>query len=94
MEEEGFNGFASGWYAKQKARIVIRDSLVANNTAAQVSLTFSVGGSCRQSTAASRYHIMLRQLLSTLGARRNMSHGACQQLPRPGPSVNFVQCVH
>jgi hypothetical protein len=31
------NGFAGGWYAKQYSRIVIRDSLVSNNTAAQVS---------------------------------------------------------
>lgn len=30
------NGFAGGWYAKQYSSIVIRNSLVSNNTAAQV----------------------------------------------------------
>jgi hypothetical protein len=30
------NGFAGGWYSKQYSKIVIRDSVVVNNTAAQV----------------------------------------------------------
>jgi hypothetical protein len=36
------NGFAGGWYAKQYSRIVIRDSVVANNTAAQVNALAAV----------------------------------------------------